>query len=64
MHSYNATVQNAEAVNVLKEIRVRIDEANREYDNMNAVLQLRHGEEVWLACVEDIRSLLSANLID
>lgn len=53
-----------ETVNVLKEIRVRIDEANREYDQMGAVLQLRHGEEVWLACVEDIRSLVSAHIPD
>lgn len=57
-------MQTAETVNVLKEIRVRIDEANREYDDMGAVMQLRHGEEVWLSCVEDIRSLISAHLND
>lgn len=57
-------MQTSEAVNVLKEIRVRIDEANREYDDMGVVEQMRHGEEVWLACVEDIRSLVSAHIPD
>lgn len=55
-------MQATETVNVLKEIRVRIDEANREYDDMGAVMQLRHGEEVWLSCVEDIRSLVTAHI--
>jgi hypothetical protein len=55
-------VPNKDATNVLKEIRVRIDEANREYDDMNVVAQMRRGEEVWLACVEDIQGLVNANL--
>ena len=55
-------MQHDETVNVLKEIRVRIDEANREYDDMGAVEQMRHGEEVWMTCVEDIRSLVSAHI--
>lgn len=55
-------MQTKDATNVLKEIRVRIDEANREYDDMNVVVQMRRGEEVWLACVEDIQGLVNANL--
>jgi hypothetical protein len=55
-------VQTTEAVNVLKEIRVRIDEANREYDDMGATEQFRHGEEVWLNCVQDVRSMVGAHL--
>jgi hypothetical protein len=55
-------VPNEEAVNVLKEIRVRIDEANREYDDMGAIEQMRHGEEVWATCIQDVRSMVSTAL--
>jgi hypothetical protein len=57
-------VHNEETVNALKEIRVRIDEANREYDDMGVVEQMRHGEEVWLSCVEDIRGLVAAHIAE
>lgn len=55
-------MHNDNAVNALKEIRVRIDEANREYDDMAPQSQLRHGEEVWATCVDDIRSMVSSAL--
>lgn len=55
-------MQKEEAINTLKEIRVRIDEANREYDNMYVTEQIRHGEEVWARCVEDVRSMVGASL--
>ena len=51
-----------EAINALKEIRVRIDEANHEYDELDGAEQLRQGEEVWLACVESVRNIVRSYL--
>jgi hypothetical protein len=50
------------AIDALKEIRVVIDKTNRDYDSMYEIDQMRHGEEIWLQCVERIQRITHATL--